>query len=122
MTPAIARREVAAAREAGWYVNHWGQKYVPPGTAHAPKGEVRYNPMRKEILMAVAAGHETLSQITEAIPGGATRDQVNHVFRRFRSAHSWIFNAERGHASNSEYHLTLTERGADLLRQWSEWT
>lgn len=122
MTPAIARREVAAAREAGWYVNHWGQKYVPPHKCRGPSGEARFSPLRKEILVAVAAGHQTLTQITAAIPGDLSRDQVMQVFRRFKSAAEWAFNAKRARGSNGEYHLTLTDRGADLLRQWSEWT
>jgi hypothetical protein len=116
MNHATARREVAAARQAGWYVNHWGQKYVPPGVTHEPKNELRRTPDRIAVMQAIASGQDTLNTLAAALPH-KTRAQVENIVRRFGYAAPWVWTKELTH-QGGENRYRLTERGAALLAEW----
>jgi hypothetical protein len=119
MTPEVARREVKAARDAGWYQMTWHHKYIPPGgLADKPAPDARrhvlYKPMRRDILRAIAAGHATVNAIAATMPT-KTREQVNVVFRKFRDAAPWALSIS---VIDRQTHATLTDAGRELLRGW----
>jgi hypothetical protein len=124
MTPEVARREVAAAREAGWYVNHWGHKYVPPhpqsranrlAAKPAPVEGVNFNPTRLLFLQAVAKGSRTLRAVERATRGHLTHAQAANAYRGLCRAAPWAMETE---FVGQVAHFRLTDRGRALLEAW----
>lgn len=118
MTPEVARREVKAAREAGWYQMTWDMKYKPPGPAAKRRrvpGIVERTELRVEILRAIAAGHETLRAMSDAIKTAKTKDQVSNAFARLRIAAPWLLNVR---TVGCAFHVTLTDAGRAQLEAW----
>jgi hypothetical protein len=96
MTPEIARREVAAAREAGWYATTWNtmltQKDKDSMTARRQLRECtkarRENDMA--LLRVVAASDGTMRAIRAAMPE-MNKNTISTLLRRnIERADPWI--------------------------------
>lgn len=118
MTPEVARREHAAAREAGTFANRWNRinyDYQPTDRSK-PRAAVQFRPTRLRVLQAIADGDETLVQIAETMTGHSTPDQIVNTVRRFRTAAPWVFNVWQ--VTKPTNHMSLTDAGAALLAEW----
>jgi len=63
---AVASRENAAARKAGWYQTNWRHLEVKSANSWRPK-KSRATPVGDAVIRAVAAGHNTIGTASAAI-------------------------------------------------------
>jgi DNA-binding transcriptional ArsR family regulator len=118
MTPEVARREVARARAKGLYSATWHHKPGPTQLVVSvpdPASKTRrlsIDPMRRDILRAIANGHATITDIAAALD--TTPTKVSHPLRRMRKKAPWAFETIDGGGFHANRY-TLTERGRELI-------